>query len=225
MAAMGVSGAVVAVSPKHSSGLMVFSGEKCHGTSGLPSMSHFFSQRYGMGSLRGEVGRRRRDSAMSGTWAYATDADYFGEDFTSSTGYLGNNIKCKNLYDCLGLSRFATQEQIKAAYRSKALKVHPDVVSENKREEASKEFQELNRAYEILSNRHERAAYDLKLRFQERSPVSIPTSQWGFISVPSNPDDPNGSIKFRGRKYYESDFFFVGSSAGEIRFYICGGRI
>lgn len=43
---------------------------------------------------------------MLGMWVYVIDVDYFGEDFILSIGYLGNNIKCKNLYDCFGLSRF-----------------------------------------------------------------------------------------------------------------------
>jgi len=60
-------------------------------------------------------------------------------------------------YDILGVSRNATKEEIKKAYRQKALEWHPD---RNKAAEAEEKFKEINEAYEILSNQKKRQAYD-----------------------------------------------------------------
>jgi len=205
MAAVGVSGAVVAVSPRRSCALVFSSGEgECQASTSLNSVSPFFGQKCVGFGHSGEFRRRRKTGATSASWAYATDADHIRETFTASNS---EHISGKTLYDYLGVSQLATPEQIKTAYRSKALKVHPDVVPEEQREEATKAFLELKMAYVILSDRQQRAAYDLKLRFRERGPISTTPSQWGFISVPSSPDDPSGTITFRGRKNYESDFF------------------
>ncbi|MDY7012869.1 MAG: DnaJ domain-containing protein, partial [Cyanobacteriota bacterium] len=60
-------------------------------------------------------------------------------------------------YELLGLSRDATQEEIKRAYRRLARKYHPDV---NQEPGAEENFKEINRANEILSNPETRARYD-----------------------------------------------------------------
>lgn len=63
----------------------------------------------------------------------------------------------RDYYDILGVSKTASQEEIKKAYRKQALEWHPD---RNKSAEAEKKFKEINEAYEILSDTEKRAAYD-----------------------------------------------------------------
>jgi len=62
-------------------------------------------------------------------------------------------------YNVLGISKSATDEEIRAAYKRQALKWHPDKNLNNK-EEAEKKFKELAEAYEVLKDPETRAMYD-----------------------------------------------------------------
>lgn len=62
-------------------------------------------------------------------------------------------------YDILGVSKNATQEEIKKAYRKQALEWHPDRHKDDK-EAAERRFKEINEAYQVLSDPEKRRAYD-----------------------------------------------------------------
>ncbi|MEQ8266195.1 MAG: molecular chaperone DnaJ [Parvibaculum sp.] len=64
----------------------------------------------------------------------------------------------RDFYDVLGVSRNATAEELKKAYRSQAKKLHPDQNPGDK--EAEQRFKELNEAYDALKDEQSRAAYD-----------------------------------------------------------------
>ena len=64
----------------------------------------------------------------------------------------------RDYYDVLGISREASGEQIKRAFRRKAKQNHPDANPGDANAEAR--FKELNEAYEVLSDDDKRAAYD-----------------------------------------------------------------
>jgi molecular chaperone DnaJ len=64
----------------------------------------------------------------------------------------------RDYYEILGVSKNATQEEIKAAYRKLALKYHPDRNPNNK--EAEEKFKEAAAAYEVLSDTDKRKRYD-----------------------------------------------------------------
>lgn len=62
----------------------------------------------------------------------------------------------KDFYEVLGVSRTASQDEIKHAYRKKARKLHPDYAGP----ESEDAFKELTVAYEVLSDPEKRSAYD-----------------------------------------------------------------
>src|SRR6187401_1759711 len=61
-------------------------------------------------------------------------------------------------YKILGVTRNATQDEIKKAYRKLARKMHPDLNPNDK--EAHKKFQQINEANEVLSDPEKRKKYD-----------------------------------------------------------------
>ena len=64
----------------------------------------------------------------------------------------------QDYYQTLGVSRDASDEEIKKAYRKLAMKYHPDRNPDNK--EAEEKFKTIQKAYEILSDREKRSRYD-----------------------------------------------------------------
>ena len=60
-------------------------------------------------------------------------------------------------YDRLGVSKDASQDEIKRAYRKMSKKYHPDI---NKEPGAEEKYKEVQEAYETLSDDQKRAAYD-----------------------------------------------------------------
>jgi molecular chaperone DnaJ len=63
----------------------------------------------------------------------------------------------RDYYEVLGVSREASSEEIRKAFRKLAFQYHPD---RNRDDGASEKFKEVNEAYEILSDADKRAAYD-----------------------------------------------------------------
>lgn len=80
----------------------------------------------------------------------------------------------RDYYEVLGISKDASEQEIKKAYRSLAKKYHPDM---NKSPDAEEKFKEINEAYEVLSDPDKKAKYD----------------QFGFAGV-----DPNATSGFGG---------------------------
>ncbi|MCL2877817.1 MAG: molecular chaperone DnaJ [Acidobacteria bacterium] len=64
----------------------------------------------------------------------------------------------RDCYEILGVSRNASDQEIKSAYRKLALKYHPDKNPDDK--EAEEKFKEASEAYSILSDAEKRARYD-----------------------------------------------------------------
>ncbi len=84
---------------------------------------------------------------------------------TSMEGITLSSSNKRDYYNVLGLSKDATEEQIKKAYRKLAMKYHPDNakrknLDEKQVKEYENKFKEIGEAYAILSDPEKRSAYD-----------------------------------------------------------------
>lgn len=126
----------------------------------------------------------------------------------------------KDYYKTLGLSKSATQDEIKKAYRKLAVKYHPDKNPDNKESEAR--FKEVAEAYEVLKDPEKRKKYDelgSNWKYYQQTGSSgrgagrEPRGQEGYHQFHGNVHDIFGNTAGSGF----SDFFesFFGSSFGK----------
>jgi len=117
-------------------------------------------------------------------------------------------------YEILGVSRNATQEEIKKAYRKLAHKYHPDKNPGDK--QAEEKFKQINNAYEILSDPEKRANYDrFGSSYDAANGFSYARNTGGFGGVDFNFND------FRATGFEDlSDIFesFFGTAFGGSRY-------
>jgi len=99
----------------------------------------------------------------------------------------------RDYYEILGVTRGATENEIKTAYRKLALEFHPD---RNKAKDAENKFKEINEAYEVLSNKEKRAKYD----------------QFGHAAF--DPSAGFGGFGGQGQSYRQGPFTYTYSTTG-----------
>jgi curved DNA-binding protein len=118
----------------------------------------------------------------------------------------------KDYYKILGVSKTASQDEIKKAYRKLAVKYHPDKNAGNK--QAEDKFKELNEANEVLGNPEKRKKYDeLGANWKQYSEQGSP----GF--------DPSDFGRRHSRRQTSYDDDFGGASFSDFfeRFFGGGG--
>jgi molecular chaperone DnaJ len=89
----------------------------------------------------------------------------------------------RDYYEILGVSRTATDEELKKAYRKAALKHHPDKNPGNR--EAEERFKELSQAYQVLSDPERRSMYDRfgHAAFEQGGPGGFDFGAGGFEDI------------------------------------------
>ncbi len=114
-------------------------------------------------------------------------------------------MEYRDYYQMLGVSRTATADEIKKAYRRLARKFHPDV---SKEANAEQKFKEVQEAYEVLKDPEKRAAYDQLGSDWKSGQQFRPPPEWanGFEFRGAGPRAGFGQQTFEDEVGY-SDFF------------------
>ncbi|TFK51716.1 DnaJ-domain-containing protein [Heliocybe sulcata] len=134
-----------------------------------------------------------------------------------------------NLYETLGVSKDASPDDIRRAYKKKALKTHPDRLGPNitaaEKTAAEEQFREVNHAYEVLNDPENRRIYDMYGRWpppnatEDSHPRAGQGNPWsGFDSQFRDPffDFPDPFRGSRRHFVYTDPFELFDSIFGDI---------
>jgi curved DNA-binding protein len=137
-------------------------------------------------------------------------------------------VQFRDYYETLGVSKNATEDEIKSAFRKLARKYHPDVAKDKKA--AEEKFKQINEAYEVLSDPEKRKKYD-QLGANWNQPGGFqPPPDWGGAQPGGGSyqwgGDGGGGVQFEFGGTGFSDFFeaFFGGGRGRSAFGGFGGR-
>ena len=106
-------------------------------------------------------------------------------------------LQYKDYYDILGVTRAASQDDIRKAYRKLAKRHHPDV---SKEKDSDARYREINEAYEVLKDPDKRAKYDTLGADWQQGQDFTPPPGWGNMGG-------GGHVEYGGEWDSFSDFF------------------
>ena len=113
-------------------------------------------------------------------------------------------VQFRDYYETLGVSKTATQDEIKSAFRKLARKYHPDTATDKK--SAEEKFKEINEAYEVLSDPEKRKKYDAYGANWRQGGFHPPPGGGGvYEGFPGGRDQGGVEFHFGGTGF--SDFF------------------
>jgi curved DNA-binding protein len=122
-------------------------------------------------------------------------------------------VQYKDYYESLGVSRTASDADIKKAFRKLAREHHPDVAKDKKK--AEEKFKEINEAYEVLSDPAKRKKYDeLGPNWKQGAEFQAPPG-WGNFG---------GGRGFHGGNVRGEEFEFSGTGFSDFFEQLFGAR-
>jgi len=131
-------------------------------------------------------------------------------------------VQFRDYYETLGVSKTASEEEIRSAFRKLARKYHPDVAKDKKT--AEEKFKQINEAYEVLSDPEKRKKYD-QLGANWNQPGGFqPPPGWGGQQPGGGfyryGGEDGGGVEFEFGGTGFSDFFeaFFGGGRGRSAF-------
>src|SRR5437868_3991073 len=137
-------------------------------------------------------------------------------------------VQFRDYYETLGVSKTATEDEIRSAFRKLARKYHPDVAKDKKA--AEEKCKQINEAYEVLSDPEKRKKYD-QLGANWNQPGGFqPPPEWGAQQPGGgfyrHGGTGDGGVEFEFGGTGFSDFFeaFFGGGRGRSPFGGFGGR-
>ena len=130
-------------------------------------------------------------------------------------------VQFRDYYETLGVSKTATTDEIRSAFRKLARKYHPDVAKDKKA--AEEKFKEINEAYEVLSDPEKRQKYDQLGQNWNQPGGFQPPPQWGGAQPGGGfyrYGGQDGGVEFEFNGTGFSDFFeaFFGGGRGQSAF-------
>src|SRR3984885_2505736 len=114
-------------------------------------------------------------------------------------------VQYKDYYESLGVSRTASDAEIKKSFRKLAREFHPDVAKDKKR--AEEKFKEINEAYEVLSDPAKRKKYD---------ELGANWKQGAEFRPPPGYENFGGGQTFRGGRASTEEFHFGGTGFSDF---------
>ncbi len=134
-------------------------------------------------------------------------------------------VQFRDYYETLGVSKTASEDEIKSAFRKLARKYHPDVAKAKDKAAAEEKFKQINEAYEVLGDPEKRKKYD-QLGANWNQPGGFqPPPGWGGGQQPGGfyqyGGGGNGGVEFEFGGTGFSDFFeafFGGGRGGQSAF-------